>query len=132
MHKIIQNLTDISEGVVDVVESSKAKYLEIRTTPKEMAHETRDKYIDSFVFGLLQANQKITDKKTVELLSLGRTLHNLEDALYFIDLLLNKKVALTMLGNSYRSMPQLPQQDDESIFGASAKAELNKFLGFFK
>lgn len=98
MHKIIQNLTDISEGVVDVVEGSKAKYLEIRTTPKEMAHETRDKYIDSFVFGLLQANQKITDKKTVELLSLGRTLHNLEDALYFIDLLPNKKAALTVLG----------------------------------
>lgn len=49
---MIQNLTDIFDGAVDIVESSKAKYIEIRTKPKEMANETRDRYIDSFIFGL--------------------------------------------------------------------------------
>ncbi|WP_131779972.1 hypothetical protein [Legionella bozemanae] len=103
VHKIIQNLIDISDGVVDVVESSKAKYLEIRTTPKEMANEPRNKYIDSFVSGLLQANQKITDKKAVGLLSLDRTLHNLDDANYFIDRVLTSPdkvlVGLDISGN---------------------------------
>ncbi|QMT60089.1 MULTISPECIES: amidohydrolase family protein [unclassified Legionella] len=103
VHKIIQTLADISDGVVDVVRSSKAKYLEIRTTPKEMEHQTRDKYIDAFVSGLTQANQQITHKKAVGLLSLDRTIHTLEDANYFIDRILKSPnkvlVGLDVSGN---------------------------------
>ena len=56
-----------------------------------MENEPRDKYIDAFVLGLLQANQKITDKKAVGLLSLDRTLHTLKDAKYFIDRILSSQ-----------------------------------------
>lgn len=85
IHKIIQDLTDISEGVVDVVTYSEAKYLEIRTTPKPIAKQTRDKYIDAFESGLVKANTTMPEKKALGLLSLDRTMHNLDDARYFID-----------------------------------------------
>ena len=63
IHKIIQNLIDITDGVVDVVQSSTAEYLEIRTTPKSMGNGTVDDYINAFETGLLLARQQITDKK---------------------------------------------------------------------
>lgn len=85
IHKIIQDLDDISEGVLDVVQSSTAKYLEIRTTPKPMGSESRDRYIDAFESGLLQANQILNPKKSVGLLSLDRTIHTLDDAKHFIE-----------------------------------------------
>ncbi|MCW8410422.1 hypothetical protein OQJ13_15690 [Legionella sp. PATHC035] len=103
IHKIIQDLDDISEGVVDVVQCSEAKYLEIRTTPKEMGNESRDKYIHAFVSGLLQAREKIPNKKAVGLLSLDRTLHTLADANDFIEHILkspnNLLVGLDISGN---------------------------------
>ena len=84
IHKIIQDLTDISEGVVDVVQNATAKYLEVRTTPKPMASKSRDDYIDAFESGLVRANQKFTNKKAIGLLSLDRATHTREDAQHFI------------------------------------------------
>lgn len=103
IHTIIKNLNDISEGVVDVVQSSTAKYLEIRTTPKSMESKTADDYIDAFETGLLLTSQKITNKKAVGLLSLDRTVHTLEDAKHFIKRVLtsphNLLVGLDISGN---------------------------------
>lgn len=104
VHNIIQNLNDISEGVIDVVQNSKAKYLEIRTTPKLMADSSSiDEYINVFESGLLNAKQKINHKKAVGLLSLDRTIHTLEDAKHFINRILttphNLLVGLDISGN---------------------------------
>ena len=85
IHRIIRDLADITEGTIDVVVSSKAKYLEIRTTPKEIGGESRDKYIDAFESGLLQVSQNSDIKKrALGLLSLDRTIHTVEDAHDFI------------------------------------------------
>lgn len=103
IHKIIKNLNDISDGVLDVVQSSTAKYLEIRTTPKSMENKTEDDYIDAFESGLLLVSQKITNKKAVGLLSLDRTIHTLKDAQRFINRVLtspnNLLVGLDISGN---------------------------------
>ncbi|KTD75204.1 hypothetical protein [Legionella waltersii] len=84
IHKIVQDLDDIFEGVLDVVGNSSAKYLEIRTTPKAITPKTRDDYIEAFEQGLLEANKRFTNKKAVGLLSLDRTIHTAEDAKAFI------------------------------------------------
>ncbi|KTD11244.1 hypothetical protein [Legionella jamestowniensis] len=84
IHKIVQNMDDITEGVLDVVQNSTAKYLEIRTTPKSMAGKTEDDYINAFVDGLSQAKQTLHGKEAVGLLSLDRTVHTLENARHFI------------------------------------------------
>lgn len=85
---IIQTPEDISLGTVDVIRSSAAKYLEIRTTPKEMASsKSKDDYIDAFEQGLLAAAQdpSLTNtKKAFGLLSLDRTLHGFAEAEHFI------------------------------------------------
>ncbi|MDI9819049.1 MULTISPECIES: hypothetical protein [unclassified Legionella] len=85
IHKIIQDLTDISNGVIDVVSNSTAKYLEIRTTPKIMAGHSESEYIDVFEAGLKSAKEQIAKKKAVGLLSLDRTQHTLKDAQFFIE-----------------------------------------------
>ena len=86
IHKIIQDLTDIRDGTVDVVENSNAKYLEIRTTPKVVAGGSRDHYIDTFESGLLYVrDNKAFEKRAVGLLSLDRTIHTLDDAVSFIE-----------------------------------------------
>ncbi|RUR11048.1 hypothetical protein ELY14_02985 [Legionella septentrionalis] len=83
VHKIVRDLEDIKNGVVDVVSHS-VKYLEIRTTPKEMGNETIEQYIESFEQGLIEANQVHKNKKAVGLLSLDRTIHTVEDARRYI------------------------------------------------
>jgi adenosine deaminase len=86
IHQIIQDLSDITEGTIDVITHSAASYLEIRTTPKAIGAGPRDQYIDAFEAGLLAANQNQgLNKCSVGLLSLDRTLHGLDDAVYFID-----------------------------------------------
>ncbi|STX52084.1 adenosine deaminase [Legionella busanensis] len=103
IHKIIKNLDDISNGVLDVVQSSTATYLEIRTTPKSMENKTEDDYIDAFESGLLLARQRIGNKKAVGLLSLDRTVHTLKDAKHFIKRILtsphNLLIGLDISGN---------------------------------
>ncbi|MFC3909467.1 amidohydrolase family protein [Legionella dresdenensis] len=84
IHQIIQDLSDIYEAVLDVVENTVAEYIEIRTTPKKLKGESRDKYIDTFVAALNKANETIKDKQAFGLLSLDRTVHTLADAEQFI------------------------------------------------
>lgn len=82
---IIQTPEDITSGTVDVIRSSAAKYLEIRTTPKEMLDKSKDDYIDAFEKGLLAAAQDSSlNKKAFGLLSLDRTLHSFTEAEHFI------------------------------------------------
>ncbi len=88
IHKIIQTLDDITEGTIDVVQSSAAKYLEIRTTPKSMDNHSVTDYINAFESGLVQANRSPT-KKAVGLLSLDRTIHTLSDAEFLIQQILS-------------------------------------------
>ncbi|STX38693.1 hypothetical protein [Legionella feeleii] len=80
---IIQTPEDISLGTLDVIRSSAAKYMEIRTTPKEMTDKSKDDYIDAFEQGLLAATQS-TSKKAFGLLSLDRTVHSFSEAQHFI------------------------------------------------
>ena len=83
IHQIVKTLDNIREGTIDAVKNSKAKYMEIRTTPKSLNGKTEDDYIDAFEQGLLQAQ---SDKKQAfGLLSLDRTYHKDSDALHFIE-----------------------------------------------
>ncbi|HAT8179153.1 TPA: hypothetical protein JA361_06670 [Legionella pneumophila] len=104
IHKMVQDLDDITQGTIAVVKNSQAKYLEIRTTPKAMAGKSRDDYIDAFEAGLNATKIDATINKTVYgLLSLDRTLHSVEDAADFIQRILispNKVlVGLDVSGN---------------------------------
>ncbi|STX28587.1 adenosine deaminase [Legionella beliardensis] len=85
IHRIVQDLSDIANGVIDVVANSDANYLEIRTTPKPIAEFTVLDYIEAFKRGLEEANQTFTTKKAVGLLSLDRTIHTAQDAQYFLE-----------------------------------------------
>jgi adenosine deaminase len=86
IHKIIKNLADIHLGTIDVIRSSSAKYLEIRTTPKKLGDHSVDNYIDAFEQGLISASQDSSiGKKAYGLLSLDRTMHDFETAKYFIN-----------------------------------------------
>lgn len=72
--KIVTEAENLVEGTVDVVSSSKASYLEIRTSPKGADPVSRQLYIDAFVRGLRQANAKQGGKKIAYgLLSLDRS-----------------------------------------------------------
>ncbi|MFJ1268843.1 AAA family ATPase [Legionella lytica] len=88
IHKIIQTLDDISEGTMDVILNSAAKYLEIRTTPKCIDNHSVTEYIDAFERGLVQAQALNNNQKAMGLLSLDRTLHTLNDAEFFIQRIL--------------------------------------------
>lgn len=76
IHKIIKTLEDIKKGTIDVIATSKARYIEIRTTPKDMAGESWSKYVDMFISGLQEGNERFKAKKAARgLLSLDRTIH---------------------------------------------------------
>ena len=94
IHKIVQNLEDITQGTIDVAHNSEAKYLEIRTTPKAINGKSRNDYIDAFEEGLSSANFQNDKKSAYGLLSLDRTIHTIEDASDFLQRILNspKKV----------------------------------------
>ncbi|MGQ3889446.1 hypothetical protein ACQUW5_10490 [Legionella sp. CNM-1927-20] len=86
IHRIVQDLDDIIAGVIDVVASSDANYLEIRTTPKPIGGSSLLAYIEAFEKGISQANQQFNHhKRAVGLLSLDRTIHTAQDARYFLD-----------------------------------------------
>lgn len=86
IHQIIQTIEDIQLGTIDVIRSSSAKYLEIRSTPKSIAGKSYDDYIDAFEQGLIDAsNDSSIEKKAFGLLSLDRTQHNYVDAKHFMD-----------------------------------------------
>ncbi|WP_133136808.1 AAA family ATPase [Legionella rowbothamii] len=89
IHKIVQTLDDITEGTIDVVQSSAAKYLEIRTTPKSMDNHSVTEYIDAFEAGLVQVQASNIGKKAVGLLSLDRTIHTVSDAEFLIQRILS-------------------------------------------
>ncbi|CEG56311.1 amidohydrolase family protein [Legionella fallonii] len=104
IHKIVQDLEDITLGTVSVATSSSAQYIEIRTTPKSVANQPVDAYIDAFEAGLTQIKQdKKINKEVYGLLSLDRTAHGVSDAKHFIQRILNSPnkvlVGLDISGN---------------------------------
>lgn len=104
IHKIVQDLEDITLGTVSVATNTSAQYIEIRTTPKSVANQSVDAYIDAFEAGLTQIkhNTKLR-KEAYGLLSLDRTIHNIADANRFIQRILNSSnkvlVGLDISGN---------------------------------
>jgi len=87
IHNIIQTITDIEQGTVNVINFSKTKYMEIRTTPKCLGASTFEDYIAAFITGLQIGNAIWNGEKTARgLLSLDRTLHNQETAYQIIEL----------------------------------------------
>jgi adenosine deaminase len=75
-----------------VVASSKASYLEIRTTPKGADKAARQPYIDTFVSGLQQANTRFAGRKMAYgLLSLDRSSCTPEAAHEIIDAVIAEK-----------------------------------------
>lgn len=103
IHKMVQTLDDITEGTIDVIKNSEAKYLEIRTTPKAMDGKSRNDYIDAFERGLSSINIQNDNKSAFGLLSLDRTSHNVEDAEAFIQRVItspkNVLVGIDISGN---------------------------------
>lgn len=91
IHQIMQTTEDVKEATLDVVATSKADYLEIRTTAKPMGQCTVDDYIQAFVAGLKEAQHKYPKKHARGLLSIDRTRHTLQDAKEIIDAALNEK-----------------------------------------
>lgn len=104
IHKMVQDLDDITQGTIAVVKNSQAKYLEIRTTPKAMADKSRDDYIDAFEAGLNATKMDEAIEKTAYcLLSLDRAVHTVDDAADFIRRILTSRnrvlVGLDISGN---------------------------------
>lgn len=93
IHKIMNTLADIQQGTINVIEVSKAKYMEIRTTPKAMDGASWEKYVDAFLSGLEEGNKKCEGKKIARgLLSLDRTIHTEKLSYEIIDrVILEKK-----------------------------------------
>lgn len=85
VHQIIQTTEDITRATIDVVETSNADILEIRTTPKAMGSNSETDYIQSFTNGLLESNNLYPIKKVRGLLSIDRSRHSLVDAKRIID-----------------------------------------------
>jgi adenosine deaminase len=100
IHKIMKTLADIQQGTVNVIEVSKAKYMEIRTTPKDMDGASWEKYVDAFLNGLEEGNKKCESKKIARgLLSLDRTIHTEKLSYEVIDrVVLEKKRTGLLVG----------------------------------
>ncbi|MCL9683707.1 hypothetical protein [Legionella maioricensis] len=104
IHKIIQDVEDITLGTIDVAINSGARYIEIRTTPKEIGGKSLNAYIDAFEAGLSEIKKDKEIKKEVYgLLSLDRTIHQVSDAQHFIERVLKSPnkvlVGLDICGN---------------------------------
>lgn len=98
IHSIVKSLDDIQQGTVNVVEVSKARYLEIRTTPKPMNHFSWEHYAAAFVNGLAEANQVQNGSKIARgLLSLDRTYHDLKAAYAVVDFVAAEKAKSGLL-----------------------------------
>lgn len=91
VHRIMQTTEDIRLATLDVVKYSTADSIEIRTTAKPMGNHDAADYIQAFVNGLTEANQKFPLKKARGLLSIDRTRHSLIDAMWIIDSALKEK-----------------------------------------
>jgi adenosine deaminase len=123
IHKIVQTLDDIREGTIDVVGSSKARYLEIRTTPKIMPGASpENNYVTAFVNGLVAANAKYEGKKVARgILSIDRTVHNLDDARDLIDVVVAEKndsgmlIGIDLSGNPLAKRVLTGEQLGEAI-----------------
>jgi adenosine deaminase len=97
---IMQTLEDIYLGTIDVIDNSKATYLEIRTTPKPMQNRSWQEYADHFVKGLIKANETHAGKKVARgLLSIDRARHNKEIAKKIIDrVAIESKISRMLVG----------------------------------
>lgn len=91
VHHIIQTLDDVYHGTLNVIESSKADYLEIRTTPKALNSKSWRDYVVAFLGGLQAAKYCYPDKCAKGILSLDRTRHTVKDADEFIKCVVKSK-----------------------------------------
>lgn len=92
IHQMIKTLADIEHGTVDVIQSSKAKYMEIRTSPKSLDGASWEQYVDAFVAGLTKGNEQCHGEKIARgLLSLDRTRHTETISYEIIDRVVSEK-----------------------------------------
>lgn len=131
IHKIMQNLEDISLGTINVIENSKARYLEIRTTPKDMAGATWEQYVDAFLQGLEAGNQACNGKKMARgLLSLDRTIHTEKMAYAIIDrVVAEKKLRGLLVGIDISGNPMTIRTLTGDTLAAVVRYALDKKIG---
>jgi len=108
IHEIMDDLVDVEEGTLDVISSSKASYLEIRTSPKKDDRFSMRDYAEAFVRGL--ENKALHGKEVKGILSIDRTKHTVEDALHIIDLVAeNNAKAGTLVAVDISGNPEAPR-----------------------
>jgi adenosine deaminase len=131
IHKIMTKMEDIYEGTLNVVEASKASYMEIRTTPKGTDQPTRQEYINTFVRGLNQANKKFSGSKAAfGLLSLDRSSCTPETAYEIVDAVVAEKARSGLLvgidlGGNYLAPRKLTGEELAKVL----KYALSKDIG---
>ena len=84
IHQIIQTTDDIRQGATDVVINSKAKYLEVRSTPKALGESDWEDYVSAFVQGLQDGENK-SGKVARGILSIDRCKTTETQAIAIID-----------------------------------------------
>jgi adenosine deaminase len=97
IHQIIQSLADVYDGAIDVIQTSKASYMEIRTRPKEIQDASWQEYVAAFVNGLTQGYVIDKTKTARGILSLDRTKDTAARALEIIDEVAQEKAASGLL-----------------------------------
>jgi len=131
IHKIMRTLADIQQGTMNVIEASKARYMEIRTTPKDMDGSTWGKYVDAFLSGLEEGNKKCNGEKIARgLLSLDRTIHTEKISYEIIDrAILEKKRNGLLVGIDISGNPLGERKLTGAALASVLHYALNKGIG---
>jgi adenosine deaminase len=131
IHKIIQTLADILHGTINVIDASKACYMEIRTTPKDMDGASWEKYVDAFVNGLIEGNKKCSGKKIARgLLSLDRTIHTEKMSYQIIDrVVLEKQHSGLLVGIDISGNPMAERKLTGDTLASVLRYALDKDIG---
>jgi adenosine deaminase len=126
IHNIIQSLDDVTAGTIDAIISSKAKYMEIRTRPKAMNEASWEDYVDAFINGLQQAN----DKCARGILSLDKTKDDLDRAFKLINRVEQEKNSTGLLvGIDFSGSPVDPRTLTGATLETVLKYALEKNIG---
>ena len=98
IHQLLLTPADIHAATINAVANSTASYLEIRTSPKILAGQSWEDYVDAFVKGLAAANNQHADTKVAcGILSLDRTQHDKAFAMKMIDRIIAEQTRTNLL-----------------------------------
>ena len=121
----------ITDGTLDVIAHSTARYLEIRTTPKSNASGDWNAYVDAFVEGLRLGREQFQGQKMAYgLLSLDRTQCSVEEGFAIIDRVAHEKsVSGLLVGIDVSGNPLAPRTLTGGDFGKVIEYALKKEIG---